>query len=379
MTAGMLSRGTTTKSALQLALSLESVGASVGVGAGTESASIGGGSLAPDFGLMLSTLADEMRRPSFPADQLERLRAQTLSGLEEARQDTGGTGGAGAQAEIAFAQAIYPKGHPYWQPTLDQRAASVKAITRADVGSFYRTYYRPDTTVLVVVGDVSAPDVVRQVQAAFGGWADPAAPKPAFSIPDVPVPAKAPAPVVLPLPDAPQTSLLFGYSGGLTQTSPDYYAAQILSYIVGGDTFGSRLGKTIRDQNGLAYTVYSSFSAQHGSGPFQVFLGTNPRNATRALGLMRQTLAQVKQYGVTDDEIAQAKKYITGSYPLRLETNAGVAGVLRLAEDFGLGLDFPRRRNALYNAVTPAQVNQAVQKYLRPDQGVLIIAGAAPQ
>jgi len=379
MTAAMLGRGAGGKTALQLALTLESVGANVGVGASTEAADIAGTSLSQDFPLLLTTLADELRRPSFPTDQLERLRAQTLSSIEEQRQDTGGTGGAGSQAEIAFAQALYPKGHPYWLPSLDQSAVSAKAVTRDDLVHFYRTYYRPDTTLLVVVGDVNTQDVVHQVQAAFGDWAKPAAPAPALTIPDVPAPVKTPAPRIIVLPDAPQTSLLFGYNGGLTRTSPDFYAAQIMNYVVGGDTFGARLGKTIRDQNGLAYSVYSFIDARHGSGPFQVFVGANPKNATRALSLLRQTLSQVRQYGITPDEVRQAKLYLTGEYPLRLETNAGVAGQLVVAEDYGLGLDYIQRRAALYNAVTPAQVNAATQKYLRPDQGVLIIAGAVPQ
>ena len=378
-TAAMLGRGAGGKTALQLALALESVGAGVGISAGTEEASISGTSLSQDFPLMLTTLADELRRPSFPADQLERLRAQTLSGIEEARQDTGGTGGAGSQAAIAFAQAIYPKGHPYWQPSLDQSAAAAKSITRADLETFYQTYYRPDTTVLVVVGDVNTQDVVRQMQAAFGDWAKPASPAPTLDIPDVLPPAVAPKPQIIVLPDAPQTSLLFGYNGGLKRDSPDFYAAQIMDYVVGGDTFGSRLGKIIRDQNGLAYSVYSSIDAQHGSGPFQVFVGANPKNATRALSLLRQTLSQVRQYGITPDEVRQAKLYLTGEYPLRLETNAGVAGQLAAAEDYNLGLDYIQKRADYYNAVTPAQVNAATQKYLRPDEGVLIIAGAAPQ
>ncbi|MGI4788234.1 MAG: M16 family metallopeptidase [Janthinobacterium lividum] len=379
VTAAMLSRGTTTKSALQLALTLESVGAGVSINAETESASLSGTSLSKDFGLTLSTLADELQNPSFPPDQLERLRAQILSGIEDARQDTGGTGGAGTQAEIAFAQAIYPKGHPFWEPSLDESAAAVKSLTRADLETFYQTYYRPDTTALVVVGDVNTQDVINQVKAAFSGWAKPSSPAPSVTISDVGLPATPPAPIVIPLADAPQTSILFGYNGGLTQNSPEYYAVQLMNYTLGGDTFGSRLGKTIRDQNGLAYSVSSGISASHGSGPFQIFIGANPKNATRAITYLRQIITQEQKYGVTPDEVRQAKLYITGSYPLRLETNAGVAGVLSHAEDFGLGLDFPERRNALFNAVTPAQVSAAAKKYLHPGSGVLVIAGAVPQ
>ncbi len=379
LTAAMLGRGAAGKTALQLALQLESVGASVGVSGGVEEANIGGSSLTKDFGLTLATLADELRRPDFPQEQLDRLKAQTLAGIQDARQDTGGTGGAGAQAEIAFTEALYPKGHPYWQPTLDDREAATKAITRDDLADFYKTYYRPDTTRLVIVGDVNTADVVKQVTAAFGEWAKPEMPARVLAIPNVPTPKTTPKPIVIPLADAPQTSLLFGYNSGLTRTAPDFYAAQIMSYIIGGDTFGSRLGKVIRDENGLAYSVYSFIDAQHGSGPLEVFVGANPANATRALSLLRQTLSQVKQYGLTDDEIRQAKLYLTGSYPLRLETNSGVASQLSVAEEYGLGLDYITQRATLYNSVTPAQVNAAVKKYVRPEQGVLVIAGATPK
>ncbi len=378
MTAGMLERGTTTKSALQLALTLEAVGAGVGIAANDESADFNGQCLTKDFGLTLATLADELQRPAFPADQLERLRGETLSGLEQARQDTGGTGGAGTQASIAFADALYPKGHPFWSPTIDQSEAAIKTLSVADLKGFYGTYYRPDTTTLVVVGDVNTQDALAAIKTAFGGWPKPATPAPAFQIADVPLPATAPPTQVIALPGTSQTSILWGYPGQLKRDAPDFYPAYLMNYILGGDTFGSRLGKTIRDQSGLAYTVYSFDDATHGAGPFEVFLGTNPNNAQRALYELKQITAQMRKTGVTPDEVRQAKAYLTGSYPLRLETNAGVAGQLLVAEDYGLGLDYIQKRAAIINAVSVDQVNAAVQKYLQPDKAVLVIAGAVP-
>ena len=320
----------------------------------------------------------ELRHPSFPADQFTKLQGETLSALEQARQDTGGTGGAGTQANIAFADALYPKGHPFWSPTLDQSEAAVKSITVDDLKAFYGTYYRPDTSILVVVGDVKTQDALNAIKAAFGDWRKPAAPAPAFSIPDVPLPAQAPPAQVIALPGTSQTSILWGYPGQLKRSDKDFYAATIMNYILGGDTFGSRLGKNIRDRSGLAYSVYSFFDSTHGAGPFQVFLGTNPNNAQRALYELKQISNQMVQSGVTPDEVQQAKSFLTGSYPLRLETNAGVAGQLLVAEDYGLGLDYIQKRADLYNSVTVAQVNAAVKKYLHPDKAVLIIAGAAP-
>ena len=378
ITAGMLNRGTTTKSALDLALSLESVGAQTSFGAGTEEGSFGAGCLAKDFGLTLTTLADEMRNPAFPAEELEKLRAQSLSGLERAKQDTGGTGGAGAIASIAFADAIFPKGHPYWSPTIDSQETSLKAMTRDDIVAFHQAYYRPDTAILVIVGDVKADDAIAAVKASFGDWAKPATAAPTLTIPDVTDPIIANKPQILSTPGAPQTSILWGFPGGLKRTDPDFYAATIMNYIFGGDTFGSRIGRTIRDQSGLAYSVYSYIDSEHGAGPFAAFLGTNPANANKALSLLRSIAVDMQKTGVTADEVEQAKKYLTGSYPLRLETNSGVASQLLVAEDYGLGLDYIQKRASLYNAVTPEQVTAAARKYLHPDKEVLVISGATP-
>ena len=318
LTSDMLSRGTESKSALQLAIALESVGASLNYGSSTEEMDIAGGCQSKDFGLTVSTMADELLHPSFPTDQLEKLRGESLSDLEQARQDTGGTGGAGTQASIAFADAIYPPGHPYWEPSIDQQESAVNAITQSDISGFYSTYYRPDTTLLVIVGDVKTADVISKIKDAFGGWTNPAAPTPVISIPDVPLPATAPPPTLIAIPGAPQTSILWGWPGGVKRQDKDFYAVIIMNYILGGDTFGSRLGHTIRDVNGLAYSVDSDFDTTHGAGPFQVFLGTNPDNAARALSLLKSITVQFKSGGVTADEVLNAKKYLTGSYPIRL-------------------------------------------------------------
>ena len=378
LTASMLPRGTTSKTSLQLALDLESVGASVSTGSDVESASFAGQCLSKDFGITLGTLADELRNPSFPKDQFDRLVAESLSGLEQAKQDAGGTGGAGTLADIAFSQALYPKGHPYWSPSIDDQEAAIKAITIDDLRKFHDTYYRPDTTVLVIVGDVNTAETIASVENAFGSWTRPAGPAPQLNIPDVPLPEKQPATKMVSIPDTSQTSVLWGYPGQIKRTDPDIYAAYVMMYILGGDTFGSRLGKQIRDQEGLAYTVYAGADASHGAGPFQVFVGSNPQNATRSASEINRIVKDMLKNGVTDDEVRQAKLYLTGSYPLRLETNSGVAGQLLIAEDYNLGLDYIQKRAAIYNAITTAQVNAAARKDLHPDRAILIYAGAAP-
>lgn len=378
LTAGMLDRGTTTKSALQLAIALESVGAGVNIGAGTEEAQFGGQCLTKDFGLTISTLADELRHPAFPADQLDSLRGETLSGLEQAKQEAGGTGGAGTEAEIAFVDAMYPPGHPYWIPTIDQSEQSIQSITRDDLLAFYNNYYRPDTTVIVIVGDVNTAQALATVKAAFGDWANPSTPKPSLDIPDVPVPAKAPAPIMLTKPGESQTNLQWGFPGELKRTDRDFYAATIMNFILGGSPLSARIGLTLRDQEGLCYTSYSYFDAAHGAGPFEVFVGTNPVNAMPAFSGLKEIVAQMHDKGATPEEVEDAKDYLTGAYPITLGTNSGVAGQLLVAEDYGLGMDYINKRAGYYRSVTVGQVNAAARKHLHPDRAVLVISGAAP-
>jgi zinc protease len=377
LTAALLPFGTESRTALQLALALESVGASVGIGASTELTNLSAGCQSKDFATTIGVLADELRHPTFPDVEFQKLRGRALSGLAQARQDTGGPGGAGTLADIAFSQAVYPKGHPYWQPTLDQQEQALKALTADDLKAFYSSYYRPDTLVLAIVGDVKTDDAIATVKAAFGDWAKPSTAAPTTAVPDIQA-ASAPAPdQAIVVDGSPQTSVLWGYAGTLHRNDKEFYAATVLSYILGGSVFDSRLGSAIRDKNGLAYTVSSNFVATHGAGPIQVFVGTNPNNARKAIGMVKSIVADVREHGVTADEVDHAKRYLTGSYPLRLETNSGIASQLLVGEDYGIGLDYIDRRNALIGSVTLADVNAAARKYLAPERATLVTAGAA--
>jgi zinc protease len=378
-TAEMLDRGTITKSHLQLAQELDSVGATLRFEPGSEEVNIAGQCLTKDFGLTIGTLADELMNPSFPDDELQKVIADDYSGLEQARQDTGGTSGAGTLAQIAFDRALFPAGHPYWSPTLDDLESQTKAITRADISDFYGKYYRPDSTVLVIVGDVDTKKAIQTLTDAFGGWAKPSTPTPVVTIPDVPVPSAAPAPITLALPGTSQTSILFGFPGELKRTDKDYYASFVANYILGGDVFGSRLGHQIRDVEGLTYTVYSHFSATLGAGSWSVFAGSNPANAPQTLSEIKRISADYVAHGATQEELTQTKRVIMGEFPARLTTNAGVAVLLSAAELYGLGLDYPNRYIGIIGSLTLAQVDAAAKAHLHPGNAVAVEAGAVGQ
>ena len=368
-TASQLSRGTQKRSLLDIAAALEDVGATVDVSGGEEYSTLEGRSLTKDFPLMLDVLSDELRHPTFPADELEKARAQSLAGIEEGRSETG------VLAQIALDDALYPVGHPYHSPTLDQQAAFLKGLTRQDLVAFHAAHYAPDKMILTIVGDVNAQDAVALVTKYFGDW------QRKGNVPDVSIPAVASAAgpekvVVIPVPDKAQVDVRYGYPGRLTRKDSDFYRVVILNTILGGGTgLASRLATNVRDKQGLVYGIYAGTDASLGAGPFTVDFGANPANVDAAIAEMDRQLALLHDQGATTQEVQQAIAYITGSYPVTLSTNGAVAGQLLVAQVYGLGLDYIQRRNSLYRAVTPAQVNAAAKKYLRPGTGALVIAG----
>jgi zinc protease len=368
-TASQLSRGTQTRSLMDIARSLEGVGASVNIGAGDEYLTMGGRSLSRDFGLTMQILADELRNPSFPQDQMEKSRKQELAGIDEERQSTR------ALADIAFANALYPAGHPYSQPTLDEQAGVIRSLTRDDLVSFHDAHYAPDQMTLSVVGDVTPAEVLTTVRKYFGDWERKGG-LPAIQIPDVPLPSGPEKTIVIQVPDKAQVDVAYGYPGGLKRNDPDFYRVMVLDTILGGGTgLASRLGVSVRDHLGLVYGIYAYDAASLGAGPFQVAFGANPANVDRAIDEMNRQLGLLRDKGPSADEVHKAISYLTGSYPVTLSTNGAVAGQLLGAQIYHLGLDFIRKRNSYYEAVTPAQVIAAARKYLHTGIGALVIAG----
>ena len=367
-TAGLLSRGTQTRSLLDIARALEDVGASANIGGGEEYVSLGGRSLTVDFGTMLEILADQLRNPVFPAEEIEKARARALAGLEDARQDTG------TLAQIAFANAIYPVGHPYHEATLDERIASIKAITRDDLMQFYQSHYGPERLILTVVGDVNSAQAIDAIKQRFGDWKK-QGDLPKLDIADTDIATGATKTSVIMVPDKTQADVLYGYAGHLKRSDPDFYRVIVLNTILGGGGLTSRLAVNVRDRLGLVYGIYAGTDAGLGAGPFTVRFGSNPANVDKAIAEMQSQISLAREKGFTPKEVQDVIDYLTGSYAITLSTNAGVAGQLLAAEVYGLGNDYIQKRNDYYRAITPAMVNEAARKYLQPGKGTLVIAG----
>ena len=368
-TAGLLSRGTHSRSLLDIARTLEGVGASAGVSASEEYVSLQGRMLSRDAPTVLDVLSDELRNPSFPEAEIEKARTQTLSGLEREKEDTG------ALAQIAFTDALFPAGHPYASPTLDDQEAATRSFTRDDVASFYEGHYAPDRMILTIVGDITPSVALDLVKKYFGDWTRKGNTQPVM-IADTPLPSGPVKPIVEYLPDKAQVNVLFGYPGQVKRSDPDFYRVIVLDTILGGGGgLSSRLALSVRDRLGLVYGIYASDSASLGAGPFEIEFGANPANADQAIAEMLQQVALLRDNGATKTEVQHAVDYLTGSYPVTLSTNGAVAGQLLIAQIYNLGLDYIQKRDSYYRAVTLDQVNEAARKYLNPGIGALVIVG----
>ena len=369
ITAGLLQKGTSKRTADQIAQEKDFVGMSIGTSADTESASFSGRALSKNLDLMLELLSDSLRNPTFPQDEFDKLKARRLSGIKQEQDNPD------SLAFRAFSGKVYPPGHPYHALTVDDELANTSSISRDEVVAFYKSHYGPETAVLVLVGDVDTQQASAKIKAHFGDWQKIGAP-PRPPIPSVPR-QTAVEKQVIPMPDKSQNSVILGYAGGLKRSDPDFYAAIIMNYVLGGGgALGSQLGNVLRDDMGLVYSIYSTFDAGLGAGPWYAYLGTNPQNVDKAAKVLVDQIKLMRNEGADKQKVREAIDFITGSFPARrLVENGSIAQTLYGAEVYSLGMDYIQKYSSLYQAVTVEQVNAMAKKYLHPEAYTLVIAG----
>lgn len=364
-TCDMLERGTESRTFQQINLELDSVGASLHIGAGGHTAGFVGKSLVEDMELLLGVLADIVRRPTFPEEQLRKLRGETLSYLREIDDDTSHV------ASRRFRELLYPQEHPYHYRVTGY-VEDVSALTRADLEAFYRRYYDPRNLTVVVVGDIETEAAVAAIERHLGEWRQ-AGEVVQWSALDAAPPGAEQSDCVI-MADKAQADIAWGFLG-MDRRSPDYYPAHLGDVIWGQLGMMGRLGDRVREQLGLAYYVYSRLDAGFGPGPWSVRAGVNPRGVARALVAIREEARRLVREPVTAEELADARSFLTGSMPLRLETNEGLATALTSMEQFDLGLDYLRRYPEIIGAVSAEDILETTRKYIDADRPTFAVAG----
>jgi zinc protease len=363
--ADALARGTQNRSYHDIFEQTESIGASVGVSCAMHTSSLYAKGLAEDLPFLLDLLSDQIRYPTFPPHELEKERAEWLTELEERKNDTR------AMAGMAFSQLCYPADHPYHRPA-DGTPETARAITYDDVTHFHRTYYTPQDMVIAVVGAAGASEALRCVSNAFADWTAtrpirhdmPAAPKPNGVVRQhIAMPGKS------------QSNLIWGYPS-LPRSHPDWMACALMNSILGQFGMYGRMGESVRKEEGLVYYIGSRFEGGPGPGSWSCYAGTHASTIERVLEISRAEVRRIQQKKVKAAELEDNKLYFTGSVPLGLETNEGIAGQIVSQVRYGLGLDHLLEYPDLVNAVTLSDIQRVAQTWLDADNFVLATAGA---
>jgi zinc protease len=362
---GALMRGTKNRDFDTIHETLEGIGASLGVGSNMHTTGFNGKSLAEDLPVLLDMLSDVLRSPSFPVDQTERLRGEILTGIKIRQQDTRWVAG------DAFRKLAYPESHPY-SHSASGETETITGITLDEMATFHSKHFGPRGMIVTIVGAVKAQDAIQQVRDAFGGWQNPDQPTQirAENVPPLPETRQQ----FVFVPGKSQSDIILGWPGP-SRYEPDFQAANLANNILGVFGMMGRLGKTVREDQGLAYYSYSQLGGGKGPGAWRVAAGVNPANVHQAVKSMVVEIERMVNEPVSDEDLDDNKANFTGRLPLNLESNEGIASSIINMETYSLGLDYLRRYTGIINAITREEVQAAAQKYLHPDAYVLAVAG----
>lgn len=370
LTAAMLDRGTARHDRLGLAREVEDHGLQLAVdtsGSLPTVVTMSVQGLAEELPRMAALLAEVLREPTFPPEQLELLREQVLGSLRREREETF------PQGFAALTRLLYPAGHPHHRRTVEARRDELAAVTRDDLVDFHRRTYSPAQLVLAVVGQVEPGAVQGELARALDGWATPPLPAPEWPEPGPEVGGEARVAIA----DRPNLDVFLGRVGRLRRTDPDYPAAMLANSCLGQSTLTSRLGAEVRDRAGLTYGIYSRFfGTLEVPGPWAIFLSVGPRDLERAVALCREVAADYWRSGPREEELEDERQSLAGSYRVALATNAGVARELVTLLTTGEPLESIDRYPEVLLATGREAVMEAIRRHLDPERLVMTAAGS---
>jgi zinc protease len=364
VTAGLLRKGTKTRTSQQFSADLDYIGGSFGADTGSDFTNITAEFLTKDMAKGLELFSDAVLHPTFPQSETDKLLAQSLDGVKSAKDEP--------QAVLGLYYNGYLYGaHPYGRPS-DGDELSLKRIQRDAILKFYETNYTPGNTILGIAGEFDAAEMRKRIEETLGAW--PARTVASTSITAVP-PAKGKKLLLVDKPDATQTYFAIG-NIGTAVNDPDRVAIRVVNTIFGG-RFTSELNEALRVESGYTYGASSFFDSRKTPGPFAIFSFTKNETTTPAIDLALQVLDKLHKNGVTEEQLKSAKSYIKGQFPPTIETSGQLARRIVLNEFYGLGDDEVNQLEARVDAVTPAIAKQIIEKHFPQDNLVFVLIGKA--
>jgi zinc protease len=364
LAATLLDQGTTGKSAEQIAQAIDSIGGALAVGALSDLTFINAAVMKSSLEVGMRLVSEVARQPAFAPQEVERQRQQVLSALKVSYEDPD------YLASTVFDRLAYGF-HPYGKPDTGT-PASILALTRDDLVSFHKRYFGANNAILAVVGDVTHEEAFAAAQKIFGDWGKvdvTATASPA----DVPPPTRRV--IVVDRPGAVQTEIRVGHVA-LPRRHKDYLALDIALKILGGEG-GNRLHRVLRSERGLTYGASADMHALRDAGDFSVNTDTRSDSTGEVMRLISDEIWKLQRERVHPRELGDAQAYLTGSFPLTIETPSAIALQVLNAVFYGLDLEELQNYRERINAITPDDIQRVAKQYLHPDRLSIVLVGEA--
>lgn len=362
MAGSLLRRGTTKMNKAKLDEEIDQLGASIS----TSATSAFAFSLKENFPKVMSLLSDVVLRPSFPADELEKIRKQELSGLQAAKDDPN------AIAQNVVSRLTYGKNHPYGDIMTEQTVNNVKL---EDIKDYFKTWWKPNNAYLVFVGDITPAEARTLAEKAFGSWQRGTVPKPTYKQPAPPAKTYI---AIVDRPASVQSQITFVAPIPLKPGAPDVIPSSVMNNILGGG-FSGRLFANLREKRAFTYGAYSSLSPDRLTGTFQASASVRNEKTDSAIGEFLNEFNRIRTEGLQADEVSRMKNYLSGSFARSLESPTTIANFALNIARYNLPANYYQDYLKNLGNVSPQTVQQMAQKYVVPGQMHVVVVGNAKE
>jgi zinc protease len=361
MMVGLLTEGTTSRTSLQIAEEVARLGAMLTAGANADYTTVAASALSTYSDEILDLLADVALNPSFPENEIQISKQNTKQHLIQQRAQPG------FLANERLSRVIFGQ-HPY--ATISSTPESVDAMTREELKAFHKAAFVPNNAILVVVGDVSRVQVIARIEKLFADWQ----PNPAAKL-DFPAPPTRTERVIylVDRPGSAQSNIVIA-NPGITRTHPDYFKMLVMHTVLGANA-SSRLFMNLREEKGYTYGAYSSLDTRRSAGTFRVSAEVRTPVTGASLAEFFYELDRIREQEVSEKEIKDAKSYLTGVFPIRIETQEGLIDQLVQIKMYGLPDDYLQRYRDEVSAVTAEDIQRVARQHITPDRVAIVIVG----
>lgn len=358
----MLTEGTKNRTSSEISDEIEFLGASLSTSMNSDYSTLTLSLLKKDLQKGFELFSDVLLNPTFPEEELKRKKELLKGSLKQKEQDPSFIAGR------EFIKEVYGL-HPYGR-LITGTPETIENIQRQDIINFYNNYYTPDNAFLVVAGDITSDELNGLIKKYLGGWQGQR--KGTFKKLELEIKKSKKIKVIDR--NISQANIIFGHIG-ISRDNPDYYAVAVMNYILGGGGLTSRLMRTIREEMGLTYSIDSSFTSNKELGHFEIEVQTKNENASTVIKEIINQIEKIKNEPVSEQELEDAKSFLTGSFPRRLETTKRIVDFLSAVEFYNLGDDYMKKYFEYIQGVTVEDVLKVAKKYLNTENFVLIVVG----